>query len=150
MKHPKYDELMTGLHMVRLYLLSMEHMIVEIDQLIYDMANVRAIRYDREPTHTPQNVKEERRLELIEEKADLEQQLDMTVLVYTPLKTKLVQTLEKLDPFICEIVLEKNGLVLNDDEFYVKGETKAYIELADEYGFTPQGLWAAVNREVNK
>ena len=75
MNPSRYDEVNAELRTVRLYLLSVEAIIVEIDTLIYTMENVKAVQYDKVPVHTPESVKEEHRLELIEEKAELEKRL---------------------------------------------------------------------------
>lgn len=148
MSHTRYESLMAELRTIRAYLLSMKEIKEHIALMIYDMANVRAIRYDLEPSHTSEAAKEWRRLGLIEDKAVFERELDMTMLAYAPVRNKVIQALSEQDDFIREVLLDRFGLDLNDGEFTVKGDIKTYDVLGEKYGYTPQGLYSKIKREV--
>lgn len=148
MNPTRYEELMAELRTIRAYLSSINQIQGEIDLLLYDMANVRAIRYDREPAHAPESVREERRLELIEEKAEKERELDMTVLAYGLIRDRCLKALDEQEPLIRDVLLDRFGLSLGAGEFAVEGRIKTYEELGDLYGYTSQGLYSKIKREI--
>ena len=112
------------------------------------MENVKAIRYDKEPMHTPESVKEEHRLEQIEQKAEIEKELDMTMLAYRTVRDKCILLLMNQDELIREVLLDRFGLELTAGEFSVHGKILTYEELGDLYGYTSQGLYSKIKREI--
>lgn len=135
---------------MRAYWYSLRDLQIEIEKIEYDEENVRAVRYDREPS-TPNPNAQEKRFDLIDKKEELEKMVDRTLLKYNPIKASVIETLEKLSEKTREILCEKYGLVYQRFEHSTVAifkEEQTYEQLNERYHYS--NLWRHIKSEVEK
>ena len=115
---------------------SVEKIDEKIDQIEYEMANVRGIQYDRIPGQSNEQNRTERMLILIEKKAVLEGDKLRIKELLGRLKKILVKELARLSDDT------RNLLIRN-----AQGESLE--KLAEEFGYTVSGLWRKLKKEVD-
>ena len=106
----------------------------KMDELLYQLTGVKGINYSKSPGTTNSELSEERRLELIDELEDLDNErkrLNLTV-------KHIYRTLGKLGESDREIVVQIVAKKVN-------AET-----VANEVGYSRSGIWARIKREIEK
>lgn len=104
----------------------------ELEDLLYQMTNVKAIRYDKAPSSFNPGLNEEIRLDLIEKKEEMETELEYTILAIRLIEMKL----KKLSPEDKQICLE----ILN--------RKVTYEQAAIEKGYSKNALWSQVKKKI--
>ena len=135
---------------MRAYWYSLRDLQIEIEKIEYDEENVRAVRYDREPS-TPNPNAQKKRFDLIDKKEELEKMVDRTLLKYNPIKLSVIETLEKLSEKTREILCEKYGLVYQRFEHSTVAifkDEQTYEQLNERYHYS--NLWRHIKSEVEK
>lgn len=108
-----------------------------ISQIVYEMANVKGIQYDRIPGQSNEQNRTERLLILIEQKAVLEgEKLRLNELIGR-LKKILVKELARFSDET-RTILVRNA----------HGESLQ--KLSEEYGYTVSGLWRRLKKECDE
>lgn len=138
------------LRLARSYLLEIYSYNVRISQLQYDLANVKAIRYDKVPTTPNPSQIEEKRLELIDRIEEIERESKTTENLLKALNRKILKAFKKLDPFIIDMVLYQYGLKLNKHGLAVNGKPHTIREMCEVYHYSTNGIWQLIKREVEK
>ena len=116
------------------YLIAKDKIEEEIEELLYVMSGVRGIRYDKEPGSFNPELSEEKRLDLIEKKAEMEIERDFIIHAIKLIELKLSKLSEE-DKEICMRII-------------AEGESSEAV--SRENGYTRGGMWKRIKREVSK
>ena len=106
----------------------------EIDNLTYIMTGVRGISYSKIPASSNPEITAEKRLELIEQMEELENEKKRLQLNIS----HIYSTLSKLNDQDMEIVVQ-----------IIAKKHNAEI-VANENGYSKSGIWARIKREIEK
>ncbi len=106
----------------------------DMDALLYEMTGVKGIRYDRVPSSYVPGMADEKKLEYIERLNEKETELDFTYAAIKMIEMKLSK-LSKEDKEICLDVLNRKV---------------TYEEAGKRKGYSKNGMWVKVKREIEK
>ena len=114
------------------YLNSAQQLKGEINLIIYDMENVKAIQYDKEPSSFNAQFAQERMLDLIEKKAEKELELEYTTTAIRLIELKLSK-MDEEDKELCLNILNKKI---------------TYEEAGKKKGYSKNGMWNVVKNKL--
>ena len=134
----KYELFKLQMQMLKSYEDSAEDLQKEIDDIIYQYAGVRAIRYDKQSFSYNEYLAQETRYKLAEALKEPETQLDYTIYAIQQLKPIVDGNIAKLSKEMQEIVKK------------LFWENKTFVEVGQTIGYSHNGLWHKVRREVEK
>lgn len=112
-----------------------EDLDTKIELLVYEMEGVKGVRFDRTPSVPDPHQAEEKMLELIEQKAELEKEREIL--------NKAVDNVKA--------IIDKEFRHISKDATLVivrNAAGESLEKLSEEYGYTPSGLWRYIKREV--
>ena len=129
-----YETFKAEMKLIKPYYLSAKKIKEEIEKLNYDLANVKGVRFDRQPSSYNQSLSEQRRLELIEEIEKKEKELDHTIMSVKRYESNL-NRLPKSIRFAVK-------------QIFIYG--KSFAEVGKTMGYSDHGLHRRVKKEVEK
>lgn len=134
----KVELFILQMKMLKQYQDSRKEIEQRIDDLCYQYMGVRGVRYDKQPTSTNEAALMELRLKLSEALVEPERELDFTIYAINQLKPLVYGNLNRLPDDVkkaCELVFFEN---------------KTYYEAGKIMGYSDNGLWQRIRREVKK
>ena len=134
----RYELFVLQLKMLKAYEESKEDIEREIDDIIYQYCGVRGIRYDKERSSYNQFLSQETYYLMSERLKEPESQLDYTIYAINQLEPIVNETLLKL-PRDVQLALKLHVY-----------EHKSFDSIGKLFGYTKNGIWAKVKREVEK
>lgn len=108
---------------------------LRISLLEYDMTGVKGVRFDKAPSTPNQASNEERMLDFIEKKAELEKEREILNKAVDNVKAIIDKEFRHISKDVALIIVRNAA-----------GESLE--KLSEEYGYTPSGLWRYIKREV--
>lgn len=134
----KYDLFVLQMKMLKSYEESAEDIEREIDDICYQYAGVRAIRYDKQPIQFNNYIAIEMREKMMEALVEPQRQLDFTIYAINQLKPIVDCNIQKLPKDIQKAVK------------LLFWEHKTYEEVGKLLGYSDHGMWNKVRREIEK
>lgn len=128
-----YEIFISELRCYRHYVYESEKVRSKLEEIDYELIGVKGVRYDKAPgTHNP-SLQAERRLELIEKRAEIESELKKLEVK----KKMIVDEFNKLDTHTKLMCLE----VMNG---------KTLKQIAEKFGYSESGLMRKLKREIER
>lgn len=116
------------------YQRNVENIKEQLKDLLYEMTGVKGVQPDKVPVTYNPSLSAERQLELIEKKAELETELEYTILAIKVIEKKLSK-LDQRDKDMCLDIIARNI---------------SYESYGNQIGYTPSGLWRKVKRDLER
>lgn len=105
-----------------------------LDRLFYELSGVKGVRFDRLPAGSNYRLTEQRKLDLLEDIACVQNEAD-----------RLSKQLEMINAVLSEMEEEARDAMI---EIYTCG--RRYIDVAQKYHVSPSGLQKRIDREILK
>lgn len=151
MEHDKKREKFNNqLKLCRSYLADIRHYENQMVHLYDEMANVKAIQYDKIPGTPNPHANEVRMLEFSEQIALVESEKKRIERLLKPLEKTVLNDLKRLDPFITDIVLYQYGLKIDGKSILLNGRPHTIREMGEVYHYSNNGMWQLLKREIEK
>lgn len=128
-----YKIFVSELRVYKQYVYEINKLKARIEEIEYLEAGVKGVRFDNVPSTFNQSLSEERRLELIEQKAEIEKEVERLEMR----KQLVIDEFEKLDTHTKLMCLE----IMN-------GKTLAQI--GEVFGYTESGVMRKLKRGIEK
>lgn len=142
MDYPKFKH---QIELLRDYKRSLAELLFQLDLLTYQLENVKAISYDKEPG-SPNPNSEQYRLDLIERKNDLERKIDHTIMFIQKLEPEVLKTINSMRGEGKLILIAKYGIDLETLTF---GTEKTYEELCEMFNYSgTASVWRKMKKAV--
>ena len=116
------------------YLKNVDRLKEEIQKVFYIMTGVSGIDYDKVSVSYNPTLSEQRKLELIEKKAELELELEYTILAIKLIEMKLTK-LPDAEKVACLQVIAKKA---------------SYESYGNKMGYTSSGLWRKMKKDLER
>ena len=134
----KYELFILQMRMLKSLKEEKEDLLKEIEHLTYKYGGVHAIQYDKVSSTSNPYSSDERLLALSEKLEKPQKELDKIIYAISQIEPQVMNDLDKLDEDIrnvCELIYFEN---------------KTYEEVGRIVGYSTNGLWYRVKKEIQK